>query len=103
MWDGPLRTAAPGDEGEAREHDGHRAIADFEATGRLLMLVTQNIDGLHQLAGSSPGRVIELHGNARRTMCWSCGDERTMGEALDRVRNGEDDPLCLLCGGILKS
>ena len=90
MWDG-------------RPNAGHHALVELERRGRLAALVTQNVDGLHLLAGSDPSRVIEIHGNARATMCWSCGDRRTMEEALDRVRSGEEEPSCLVCGGILKS
>ena len=66
-------------------------------------MATQNVDGLHQDAGSDPARVIELHGSARGTVCWSCGDRRNMAEALERVRAGEEEPACRLCGGVLKS
>ncbi|HUS62617.1 MAG TPA: Sir2 family NAD-dependent protein deacetylase, partial [Acidimicrobiales bacterium] len=63
----------------------------------------QNIDGLHLEAGSSPELVVELHGTMHQSLCWSCGDRRPMPETLDRVRAGEEDPACLVCGGILKS
>lgn len=88
---------------QARPNAGHHALVDLERQGRLLAVVTQNIDGLHLLAGSHPDRVIEIHGNARSTVCWGCGDRRPMAEALERVRSGEEDPPCLVCGGILKS
>ncbi len=82
----------------AQPNAGHLAIASIDAR---TTVVTQNIDGLHQKAGST--RVIEVHGNARRTRCTACRDERPMEETLARVRNGEEDPPCLICGGILKS
>jgi NAD-dependent protein deacetylase/lipoamidase len=82
---------------------GHRALAALERTGRLYALVTQNIDGLHQRAGSSAETVIEVHGTMRDVVCMSCGWRGPMPAALDRVRNGEDDPACGSCGGILKS
>jgi NAD-dependent deacetylase len=88
---------------EARPNDAHRALAAMEAAGRLQLLVTQNIDGLHLAAGSSPDRVVEIHGSIRDSLCLGCGDRRPMAEALDRVRGGEPDPACLTCGGILKS
>jgi NAD-dependent deacetylase len=88
---------------EARPNDAHRALAAMEAAGRLHLLVTQNIDGLHLAAGSSPDRVVEIHGSIRDSLCLGCGDRRPMAEALDRVRGGEPDPACLACGGILKS
>lgn len=81
----------------------HRALVDLEHQGRLATLITQNIDELHQRAGSGPKRVVELHGTMRDCLCWACGDRRPMGAILDRVRAGEDDPSCELCGGILKS
>jgi NAD-dependent deacetylase len=93
--DSPMWSASP--------NPGHRALVDLERQGRLVALATQNIDELHQKAGNSPELVIELHGTARRVTCWTCGSEGAMAETLDRVHAGEDDPRCLLCGGILKS
>ncbi|WP_233160796.1 SIR2 family NAD-dependent protein deacylase [Actinophytocola xanthii] len=87
----------------AEPNPAHRALVTLEHTGRLAAIVTQNIDRLHQKAGSDPERVIELHGSIFDTVCLSCGDRRPMSEALDRVRAGEPDPPCLVCGGILKS
>lgn len=87
----------------ARPNAGHLALVDLQRQGRLLALVTQNIDGLHQRAGSDPDRVIEIHGTMHRVRCWSCGEEGPMEAALERVRAGDDDPSCLVCGGILKS
>src|SRR6266508_1228880 len=87
----------------AEPNDGHRAIVELERQRRLVAVITQNIDELHQAAGNAPEKVIEVHGTARRTMCWTCGDRRPMAETLGRVRAGEADPPCLVCGGILKS
>jgi NAD-dependent deacetylase len=87
----------------ADPNPGHRALVELEAGGRLHTLVTQNVDGLHQLAGSDPERVVEIHGTMRWVVCWDCGDRGPMESALDRVRAGEEDPPCLACGGILKS
>lgn len=88
---------------QAEPNDAHRALVDLERRGVLNGLVTQNIDELHQQAGISPDLVIEVHGTAHWTRCWSCDDRRPMPETLDRVRAGEADPPCLVCGGILKS
>src|SRR5262249_49090932 len=66
-------------------------------------LITQNVDGLHVKAGSSPERVIEIHGTSREVVCLSCGERAPMERALARVRAGEVDPPCRSCGGILKS
>jgi NAD-dependent deacetylase len=87
----------------ARPNAGHRALVDLERAGRLALLVTQNIDGLHLAAGTHPDRLVEIHGTMRDTACLACGDRRAMRETLDRVRAGEADPTCLACGGILKS
>ena len=88
---------------EAEPNDGHRALAELERRDRLATLVTQNVDGLHQRAGSSPARVIEVHGTVHDAKCMSCGWRGPMQPVLDRVRAGEEDPSCAECGGILKS
>jgi NAD-dependent deacetylase len=75
----------------------------LERRGKLHALITQNIDELHQMAGNSPERVIEVHGTLRKATCWECGWKGDMQEVLDRVRAGEEDPRCEYCGGILKS
>ena len=93
----------------AQPNDGHRALVSLEADGRLHTLVTQNIDGLHQAAGSDPALVVEVHGTIHRFLCLECGDGGPMGDVLERVRAGEADPSCRAvrgdraCGGILKS
>ena len=87
----------------AKPNAAHRALAELEAAGRLELLVTQNIDGLHLAAGSSPERLVEIHGTIRETACLACGDRRPMRETLARVQAGEEDPACERCGGILKS
>jgi NAD-dependent deacetylase len=87
----------------AQPNAGHRALVELEKNGKLHALITQNIDELHQLAGNSPGRVIEVHGSMRRFMCWGCGMRGPMQLVLERVRAGEEDPPCRDCGGILKS
>jgi NAD-dependent deacetylase len=75
----------------------------LEKKNKLHALITQNIDELHQIAGNSPDKVIEVHGTMRKVMCWDCGMRAPMQKALDRVRAGEEDPKCRDCGGILKS
>lgn len=98
-WQNRLTTPA----WTAEPNTGHLALVELERRDRLHAVVTQNIDGLHQRAGHEPDRVIEVHGTVWFTRCWDCTDRRTMAETLDRVRAGEDDPPCLVCGGILKS
>ena len=87
----------------AQPNAGHRALAALERRGKLHALITQNIDELHQLAGTSPEKVVEVHGTMRKVVCMSCGMTAPMQRALDRVRAGEEDPPCRDCGGILKS
>jgi NAD-dependent deacetylase len=87
----------------AQPNAGHRALVELERRGKLHALITQNIDELHQLAGHSPDKVIEVHGTMRKVVCMSCGERAPMEKALARVRAGEADPPCRTCGGILKS
>jgi NAD-dependent deacetylase len=87
----------------AEPNAGHAALVGLERRGRLHALVTQNIDGLHQRAGNSPAKVIEVHGTVHQAMCMSCAWRGPMPAVLDRVRAGEEDPPCQRCGGILKS
>ncbi|CAN5308188.1 NAD-dependent protein deacetylase [soil metagenome] len=91
----PSRTVDP--------NAGHAALAELERKGRLHTLITQNIDSLHQRAGSSAGKIIEIHGTLRDVVCMSCGERGPMEAALERVGAGEDDPPCTACGGVLKS
>ena len=87
----------------ARPNRGHLALVELERRGKLHALITQNIDELHQMAGNSRERIVEVHGTVHRVMCWRCGQRSPMQEALERVRAGEEDPACRTCGGILKS
>jgi NAD-dependent protein deacetylase/lipoamidase len=91
----PAWTATPG--------TGHRALVELERAGKLRALITQNIDGLHQVGGSSPEVVLELHGTIHVARCLDCGHRTPMQEQLDRVRAGEADPPCTECGGIQRS
>jgi NAD-dependent deacetylase len=95
---------------QASPNPAHRAFARLEAAGRSPGVVTQNIDGLHQDAGSA--RVVELHGTARRVMCLGhhpvsepdgCGWEEPHTWAFERLDAGERDPRCPACGGLVKS
>jgi NAD-dependent deacetylase len=88
---------------QAQPNAGHRALAALEHAGRLHALITQNIDGLHQKAGNSPQKVIEVHGTVHEYVCMSCNSRGPMPVVLERVRSGEEDPHCIDCGGILKS
>ena len=98
-WQNRLSTPA----WTAEPNAGHAAIVELERQERVHAIVTQNIDGLHQKAGSDPDKVVEVHGTVWYTRCWDCSDRRPMEEALDRVRGGDPDPSCVECGGIVKS
>jgi NAD-dependent deacetylase len=94
-----LRLESPVD--SAQPNAGHQAIVALEEMGKVIALVTQNIDGLHQRAGSR--NVIELHGTTRDAACLSCARRMPIEVVLDRVREGDLDPTCEGCGGILKA
>jgi NAD-dependent deacetylase len=85
----------------AQPNAGHFALAELERRGTVLALMTQNIDGLHQAAGSE--KVLELHGTIWLAKCLSCDRRTRMQEQLERVAAGEPDPACTECGGIQKS
>jgi NAD-dependent deacetylase len=88
----------------AEPNAAHRAVAELDARpGVAIRVITQNVDGLHQLAGLPSRKVIELHGTARTVTCTRCHARSPMAEALARVEAGEEDPPCAICGGILKS
>jgi NAD-dependent deacetylase len=84
----------------ASPNDGHRAIADWESAGHLRGVITQNIDGLHQEAGSRS--VLELHGTAREIGCLSCGVRFPADAWVQRFLDSQSVPDCPECGGLLK-
>ena len=75
----------------------------MERLGKLDLLITQNIDGLHAVAGSSPARTIELHGTAHRVYCMSCGAAEARDAISARLDAGEAIPACRVCGGTLRA
>ncbi|MEW1601099.1 Sir2 family NAD-dependent protein deacetylase [Streptomyces sp. NPDC093808] len=80
----------------------HRAVAELARSGVAVRVITQNVDGLHQLGGVPDRKVLELHGTARSVVCTTCRARTPMEDALARLAAGEDDPPCTDCGGILK-
>ncbi|MEU5593151.1 Sir2 family NAD-dependent protein deacetylase [Streptomyces sp. NPDC020298] len=88
---------------EAEPNAAHRAVAELERAGFPVRVITQNVDGLHQLAGLPARKVLELHGTARSVVCTKCHARGPMEDALARVEAGEEDPPCRECGGVLKS
>lgn len=88
---------------QAIPNRGHLAMLTLEERGKLDVLITQNIDGLHHVAGTDPARIVEIHGSIREVVCLGCDHRAPMDTALERVRSGDTDPACPDCGGILKS
>ena len=81
----------------------HHAIVEMERLGKLLCVITQNIDGLHRAAGNSEEKIIELHGTIKYTKCLNCDDRLPMVDVLKRIDEGEEDPHCKKCGGLIKA
>lgn len=87
----------------AEPNAGHSALAELGRTGRLHLLVTQNVDGLHHAAGNDPDRIVEIHGTVRDFRCLGCGESGPIERVLARVAEGDEDPHCSTCGGLLKT
>ena len=88
---------------EVEPNRGHEALVHLERRGKLHLLITQNVDELHQRAGSTPEFVVEIHGTTRKVQCLSCDYRDDIEAALERVRAGEADPECPRCGWLLKA
>lgn len=86
----------------ARPNAGHRALLELERQGRLHLIVTQNVDGLHLAAGHDPDRVVAVHGSLPMSHCTVCAWRGRTSEVLERIRSGESDPPCPVCGGVIK-
>jgi NAD-dependent deacetylase len=84
---------------KVKPNNAHRALFEMEVAGKLKAVITQNIDGLHQEAGSS--FVIELHGTTRTIICKDCSRKYTLGEAFAKLKK-QIPPLCSKCDGILR-
>lgn len=82
---------------------GHKAISQLMSHGRALAVITQNIDGLHQKSGVPEDRVIELHGSTRKLRCIPNGHIVDGDDVQTQLEEGEVDPRCPECGGILRS
>lgn len=82
---------------------GHYAIAEFEKRGQLLGLITQNIDGLHELAGVSAEKIVALHGTDRKIVCLKCGQTFDPDPIYETIVGNFKVPTCDLCGGFLKA
>ena len=93
MWP-EMRDAAP--------NDGHQFFVKLHEAGKLLGMITQNIEKLHQRAGLPNEKVIELHGNTADVTCLDCGHLISMDEACRRIEEGEAAPRCEKCNGYYK-
>jgi len=88
---------------DALPNDAHKAVVEIERTGRMAALITQNIDGLHQKAGSDPALIYELHGTVHEIGCLRCHTRWPRATITDRMeREGIEVPYCERCGGPLK-
>jgi len=85
---------------QAKPTRAHRSLVDLERGGHLLAISTQNFDGLHQLAGSAPALVLELHGNLPGAHCLTCGATEPTATILARL-DSDPDPHCAVCDGVL--
>lgn len=90
-------------ERDVEPNEGHHALVRLERAGILKSTITQNIDGLHQVAGANPEHVVELHGNTRSVRCTNCGTVWPTGEFLALVGGTDDPPPCPVCGGVVKN
>ncbi|MDG1845357.1 MAG: Sir2 family NAD-dependent protein deacetylase [Acidimicrobiales bacterium] len=88
---------------DVEPNQGHYALVKLQDSESLDMLITQNVDELHQKSGINESKVIEIHGTTRKVSCLACEYREEMELILDRVRAGEEDPDCPSCGAILKS
>ena len=84
---------------EAQPNTGHEALAELERAGHVSTVITQNIDGLHQRAGSRD--VVEVHGSIRSSTCLRCGARYTLDELL-ALLEGAEAPICTQCGAVVK-
>jgi NAD-dependent deacetylase len=87
---------------DSEPNPAHVAVTSLWHTGRMVGCVTQNVDGLHARSGLPPEALVEMHGNATETVCVGCGHREPTTRVVRRLENGEDDPACVACGGILK-
>jgi NAD-dependent deacetylase len=90
------------DFGDAEPNRAHHAVAELERLGKLDCVITQNVDGLHQKAGNSEDKVLQLHGNMQWVKCIACGTRHTFAEVRGWIDGGVEVPECDSCGGILK-
>ena len=87
----------------AEPNRGHRAVEKLVRTGKVSSVITQNIDGLHQVSGIPDEKIIELHGNSTYASCLDCGARYEIGPIREAFLRDETLPLCNHCGGAVKT
>ena len=87
---------------DAHPNRGHLAIKNLESLGKLLAIVTQNIDNLHHKAGNTPEKIIEIHGTAFSVTCLDCGKKYDRDAIESRLKADFKVPYCDACGGAIK-
>jgi len=87
---------------DARPNAAHLALVTLEERGKLEAVVTQNVDGLHRAAGTSPERLVELHGTNSEAVCMGCGVREPVGRCVDEFRASGRPPVCAHCGELMK-
>ena len=87
---------------DVKPNAAHRAVVELEKLGKLDCVITQNVDGLHQKAGNSEDKVIQLHGSMQWVKCIECGVRHAFEEVQRWIDGGVEVPECAQCGGILK-
>jgi NAD-dependent deacetylase len=87
----------------ARPSRGHRVLSQLVLAGRLVKIITQNIDNLHQSSGVGPAHLIELHGNGTYALCMACGRRHELAQVRAEFERNQTAPACETCGGIVKS
>jgi NAD-dependent deacetylase len=87
----------------AKPNLGHYFVHSLNAKGKLIGLITQNVDGLHSVAGLPDEKIVELHGSNRKVLCLKCERTYDPDEIIRRLVGDFESPKCNVCGGILKS
>ena len=88
---------------QATPNQGHRALAALVAAGKMPCIITQNVDGLHQLSGVDDDKVIELHGNTTYARCLTCHKRYELEPIVAAFERDESLPVCGVCGGLVKT
>jgi NAD-dependent deacetylase len=87
----------------AKPNLGHYFVHSLNAKGKLIGLITQNVDGLHSQAGLPDGKIVDLHGSNRKVLCLKCDRSYDLDEIIKRLVGDFESPKCDACGGVLKS